>query len=210
MKYEGMVMTKTKLLQLLAMFCMLSFLWAPAAYAQNLNALIKTSKGDIEVMLNDQMAPTSVANFVNLSLRGFYDDLTFHRVERNFMVQGGDPLGTGSGNPGYRFSGELNLRHNRAGILSMANSGPGTDSSQFFITHVPTPHLDGKHSVFGMVTSGQDVVNRIVRGDRIESITIMGDASALLRRKRVDLARWNAVLDENYPDLRPAQVAEES
>jgi peptidyl-prolyl cis-trans isomerase B (cyclophilin B) len=175
-----------------------------AAGAQNLGALIKTDKGDIEIVFNEQLAPTSVANFVNLAQRGFYDGLKFHRVERNFMIQGGDPLGTGTGSPGYRFSGEVTLRHNRAGILSTANSGPGTDGSQFFITHVPAPHLDGKHSVFGRVVKGQEVVNAISRGDVIQSVTINGDTAALMRRKRADLGIWNAALDVGFPDLKPA------
>ena len=120
-------------------------------YAQGLVAIINTSKGVIEAELNDRAAPTTVANFINLAIRGFYDGLTFHRVERNFMVQGGDPLGNGSGGPGYRFAGEIILKHNQPGILSMANSGPGTDGSQFFLTHLATPHLDGLHSVFGKI-----------------------------------------------------------
>ncbi|MDP2127425.1 MAG: peptidylprolyl isomerase [Pseudohongiella sp.] len=175
-----------------------------AAYAQTLSALIETNRGNIEIELNDRGSPTSVANFANLSLRGFYDGLTFHRVENRFMVQGGDPLGNGTGNPGYRFQGETNLRHNRPGILSTANAGPGTDGSQFFITHVPTPHLDGMHSVFGVVTTGMQVVNQIRRGDRIIKITIIGDISALWDRKSEDLAHWNSILDEGFPDLKPA------
>lgn len=174
--------------------------------AQELTALIVTNKGNIELSLNPRAAPTSVANFVNLAKRGFYDGLVFHRVEPRFMVQGGDPLGTGTGSPGYRFTGETNLRHNRPGVISTANSGLGTDGSQFFITHVPTPHLDGLHSVFGGVTQGMDVVNIIRRGDRIESITISGDISALWVRKAEDIQRWNAALDENFPDLRPAPM----
>lgn len=174
--------------------------------AQELTALIVTNKGNIELSLNERAAPTSVANFVNLAKRGFYDGLIFHRVEPRFMIQGGDPLGTGTGSPGYRFAGETNLRHNRPGVISTANAGPGTDGSQFFITHVPTPHLDGLHSVFGGVTQGMDVVNSIRRGDRIESITISGDISALWARKAADLQRWNAALDEGFPDLRPAPV----
>ena len=176
---------------------------SPIAIAQNLGALITTNKGEIEIAFNEQLAPTSVANFVNLAQRGFYDGLKFHRVERNFMIQGGDPLGTGTGSPGYRFSGELTLRHNRAGILSTANSGPGTDGSQFFITHVPAPHLDGKHSVFGRVIRGQEVVNSISRGDVIQRVTINGDTSALMRRKREDLKIWNETLDAGFPDLKP-------
>ncbi len=175
-------------------------------HAQELSALIVTNRGEIEVSLNDRAAPTTVANFVNLAQRGFYDGLTFHRVEARFMVQTGDPLGNGTGGPGYRFSGETNLRHNRPGILSTANAGPGTDGSQFFITHVPTPHLDGRHSVFGAVTRGMDVVNVIRRGDVIESVTIQGDATAVLERRRSDVERWNQVLDEEHPRLRPSTL----
>lgn len=175
-----------------------------SAFAQGLSAVIITSKGTIELDLNERAAPTTVANFVNLAKRGFYDGLTFHRVEPRFMIQGGDPLGTGSGTPGYRFSGETNLRHNRPGVISMANSGPGTEGSQFFITHVRTPHLDGLHSVFGVVTQGMDVVNSIRAGDLIERITINGDISALWTQRSALLSSWNATLDENYPDLKPA------
>tara|TARA_R100001039_G_scaffold39209_1_gene45168 strand:- start:10750 stop:11349 length:600 start_codon:yes stop_codon:yes gene_type:complete len=177
-----------------------------SAHAQDLTAVMTTSKGVVELELNARAAPTTVANFINLAKRGFYDGLTFHRVEPLFMIQGGDPLGTGTGNPGYRFSGETHLRHNRPGIISMANSGPGTEGSQFFITHVRTPHLDGLHSAFGGVTQGMDVVNRIRPGDVIEQITITGDISALWGQKADALASWNATLDENYPDLRPAPV----
>lgn len=175
-----------------------------SAFGQGLSAVITTSKGTIELELNERAAPTTVANFINLAKRGFYDGLIFHRVEPQFMIQGGDPLGTGTGNPGYRFSGETHLRHNRPGIISMANSGPGTEGSQFFITHVRTPHLDGLHSAFGGVTQGMDVVNRIRPGDVIEQITITGDISSLWAQKADMLASWNATLDENYPDLRPA------
>lgn len=174
-----------------------------AAFGQTLFANIDTNKGLIRVELNERAAPTTVANFVNLAQRGFYDGLTFHRMERRFMVQGGDPLGTGTGGPGYQFQGETILHHNQPGILSMANSGPGTDGSQFFITHLATPHLDGLHSVFGKVVSGLPVVNQLVRRDTITSITIEGDPSALFVRKTSQLAEWNRILDENYPDLRP-------
>lgn len=174
------------------------------ANAQTLTALITTNRGEITLELNPLAAPTSVANFVNLSLRGFYDGLTFHRVETRFMIQGGDPEGDGTGSPGYRFTGETNLRHNRPGVISTANAGPGTDGSQFFITHVATPHLDGIHSVFGVVTNGMQVVNQIRRGDRIQSIVISGDISDLWSRKADDIARWNTVLDEGFPELKPA------
>lgn len=178
---------------------------ASSALAQTgLTATIMTEKGNIEVALNERAAPTSVASFVNLALRGFYDGLVFHRVEPRFMIQGGDPLAAGNGGPGYRFAGEINLRHNRPGVLSMANAGPGTDGSQFFITHAPTPHLDGLHSVFGSVTAGMEVVNAIRRGDVIEAVIVEGDISDLWQRKASDLARWNEILDENFPDLKPA------
>ena len=172
-------------------------------YAQGLVAIINTSKGVIEAELNDRAAPTTVANFINLAIRGFYDGLTFHRVERNFMVQGGDPLGNGSGGPGYRFAGEIILKHNQPGILSMANSGPETDGSQFFLTHLATPHLDGLHSVFGKVINGQSVIYDIRRRDVINSISIQGDPTNLFKRKAEDLEAWNRALDLNYPDLKP-------
>ena len=186
--------------------CVLIALIFPSSsiYAQGLVAIINTSKGVIEAELNDRAAPTTVANFINLAIRGFYDGLTFHRVERNFMVQGGDPLGNGSGGPGYRFVGEIILKHNQPGILSMANSGPGTDGSQFFLTHLATPHLDGLHSVFGKVINGQSVIYDIRRRDVINSISIQGDPTNLFKRKAEDLETWNNTLDLNYPDLKPA------
>jgi len=174
---------------------------APLFAAEPLIARITTNIGDITAELNDRAAPTTVANFVNLAQRGFYDGLTFHRWEKNFMIQGGDPLGDGTGGPGYRFSGEIILRHNQPGILSMANSGPGTDGSQFFITHLATAHLNGKHSVFGKVIDGLPVVQALRRKDTIVSIRIEGDYSALFERKAHQLADWNAVLESNYPDL---------
>ena len=173
----------------------------PLFAAEPLIARITTNIGDITAELNDRAAPTTVANFVNLAQRGFYDGLTFHRWEKNFMIQGGDPLGDGTGGPGYRFGGEIILRHNQPGILSMANSGPGTDGSQFFITHLATAHLNGKHSVFGKVIDGLPVVQALRRMDTIVSIRIEGDYSALLERKASQLADWNAVLESNYPDL---------
>ena len=184
----------------------LAIIFVPSSnsFAQGLVAIINTSKGVIKAELNDRAAPTTVANFVNLALRGFYDGLIFHRVERNFMVQGGDPLGNGTGGPGYRFAGEIILKHNQPGILSMANSGPGTDGSQFFLTHLATPHLDGLHSVFGRVTSGQDIIYEIQRRDVINSIIIEGNPADLFNRRAEDIASWNATLDSNFPDLKPA------
>jgi cyclophilin family peptidyl-prolyl cis-trans isomerase len=127
------------------------------------SATFKTDKGDIVVKLFADKTPRTVNNFVFLATNGFYNDTIFHRVIANFMVQGGDPTGTGMGGPGYRFADEFDrsLRHDKPGILSMANAGPNTNGSQFFITHVPTPWLDGKHSVFGAVTKGMDVLMSI-------------------------------------------------
>jgi cyclophilin family peptidyl-prolyl cis-trans isomerase len=147
-------------------------------------ARFKTERGDFQAELYADRAPRTVENFVNLARAGFYDGTTFHRVIRGFMAQGGDPTGTGTGGPGYQFGDEFHpsLRHDGPGVLSMANAGPGTNGSQFFITHGATPHLDDKHSVFGRVTSGMDVVNAIRErdpqrdrepGDRIETIEIV-------------------------------------
>ncbi|HVE90756.1 MAG TPA: peptidylprolyl isomerase [Actinomycetota bacterium] len=129
-------------------------------------ATIRTDKGDVRVELFASDAPMTVENFVNLSRSGFYDGTTFHRVIPGFMAQGGDPTGTGTGGPGYKFRDEFSTRrHDSAGVLSMANAGPGTNGSQFFITYGPTPHLDGKHSVFGKVVDGMDVVESIPERD---------------------------------------------
>ncbi len=137
-------------------------------------ATIETSKGVIRLELHEDRAPKTVANFEKLAGEGFYDGLKFHRVIPNFMIQTGCPQGTGTGGPGYQFEDEFDdsLRHDRAGILSMANAGPNTNGSQFFITHGPTPHLDGKHSVFGVVTEGQDVVDSIEQDDTMEKVTV--------------------------------------
>jgi peptidylprolyl isomerase len=154
---------------------------------KGLYAKIKTNKGDILAKLEMDKTPGTVANFVALAEgnhpevdekykgKKYYDGLTFHRVIDNFMIQGGDPTGTGAGNPGYKFDDEFHpdLKHDSAGILSMANAGPGTNGSQFFITHEATPWLDGKHTVFGKVLEGQDIVNKIAQGDKIESVEII-------------------------------------
>ncbi len=202
------MMVKAGVLKIRIGFLVALFLTALAmmqgAHAQTLTASIVTDKGVMQVQLNDQAAPTTVANFVNLAQRGFYDGLTFHRVERNFVIQGGDPEGIGTGGPGYRFTGEAILKHTRPGTLSMANSGIGTDGSQFFITLVATPHLDGKHSVFGRVVSGLETVYKIARGDVIRSITISGDTTDLMARKQAELQQWNTALDAGFPQLRPA------
>ncbi len=161
----------------------------------SLIATFDTDRGPIKVELAADKAPLTVANFVNLARRGFYDGLNFHRVIPDFMVQGGCPNGTGTGGPGYRFEDEIvpTLRHGR-GVLSMANAGPGTNGSQFFITHVSTPWLDGKHTVFGKVVEGLDVVDAVRQGDAIKSVRIDGDADAALAAKADRVAEWNRIL----------------
>jgi peptidyl-prolyl cis-trans isomerase B (cyclophilin B) len=142
--------------------------------AKKYTATIETTRGTIVLDLFAADAPMTVNSFVFLARDGYYDGLTFHRVIANFMIQGGDPTGSGSGGPGYKFRDECvgNPNRHKVGSLSMANSGPSTNGSQFFITHVATPHLDGKHTVFGQVTSGQDVVNAVQQGDKMVKVTI--------------------------------------
>jgi peptidyl-prolyl cis-trans isomerase B (cyclophilin B) len=165
---------------------------------KDIRIIVKTDKGDIEGVLYPGKAPVTVANFLNLAKRGYYDGLKFHRVIPDFMVQGGDPTGTGSGGPGYRFEDECTpeLKHDKPGIFSMANAGPGTNGSQFFITHVPTPWLDGKHTVFGSVTKGQDIVNAVAQGDKIKSIEILDPTDDLFKAQSKRLEEWNAILDK--------------
>jgi peptidyl-prolyl cis-trans isomerase B (cyclophilin B) len=137
-------------------------------------ATIQTNRGTIRIQLFADKAPRTVANFEKLVGKGFYDGLKFHRVIANFMIQGGCPEGTGRGGPGYTFADEFHpeLKHSGPGVLSMANAGPNTNGSQFFITHLAAPWLDGKHSVFGQVIEGQDVVNKIKQGDVMEKVTV--------------------------------------
>ncbi|HET7268480.1 MAG TPA: peptidylprolyl isomerase [Oleiagrimonas sp.] len=165
----------------------------------SITATVHTNRGPIHLNLHDDKAPLTVANFVNLVRRGFYDGLSFHRVIPDFMVQGGCPEGSGRGGPGYRFEDEFDasLRHDKPGVLSMANAGPGTNGSQFFITHGATPWLDGKHSVFGSVVADadQDVVNAIVQGDNIDKVELEGDVDALLESQGERVADWNKTLD---------------
>lgn len=160
-----------------------------------IQATIKTNKGDIKLDLFADKTPVTVASFINLAKQGFYKDLSFHRVIPNFMIQGGCPIGTGTGNPGYRFEDEFDaeLKHDKPGVLSMANAGPGTNGSQFFITHIATPHLDGKHTVFGEVQSGSDmdVVNQIEGNDEIINIEVSGDVDALLESQADRVKEWN-------------------
>lgn len=159
---------------------------------------MKTDKGNLDITVYAADTPVTAASFLNLAKRGYYDGISFHRVIPNFMIQGGDPTGSGSGGPGYKFEDEClaSLKHDKPGILSMANAGPGTNGSQFFITHGPTPHLDGMHTVFGHVTNGQDVVDAIAGGDKITGIDIHDDIAPVLEAQAGRVADWNKVLDK--------------
>lgn len=169
---------------------------APAA-VKDIKIVLSTSKGDIEATLYASKTPMTVANFLNLSKRGFYNGLKFHRVIPNFMIQGGDPQGTGRGGPGYRFADEIHpeLKHDGPGVFSMANAGPGTNGSQFFVTHKDTAWLNGRHTVFGKVSKGQDVVNAIAAGDTIKGIKVLGSTDALFAAQKANITKWNKVLD---------------
>jgi peptidyl-prolyl cis-trans isomerase B (cyclophilin B) len=170
----------------------------PAAPVTDIRIVMHTSKGDIHATLYASKAPITVANYLNLASKGFYNGLTFHRVIPDFMIQGGDPTGTGAGGPGYKFADEFapGLKHDRGGLFSMANAGPNTNGSQFFITHVPTPWLDGKHAIFGAVDSPSDqaVVNAIKQGDKIVSIDIVDSPKALFASQSAKIAAWNKAM----------------
>ncbi|MDP4878664.1 MAG: peptidylprolyl isomerase [Opitutales bacterium] len=169
------------------------------AIVRDVRIVMSTSKGDIEATLFATKTPVTVASFLNLVERGYYNNLTFHRVIPDFMIQGGDPQGTGGGGPGYRFENEIHpaLRHNRSGLFSMANAGPGTNGSQFFITHLATPWLDGKHSVFGKVTKGQKVVDSIRKGDLILSVKVLDSTEVLFAEQKSRIDQWNVALSAN-------------
>lgn len=162
----------------------------------DIKIIMTTSKGEIHATLFASKTPMTVANFLNLAKHGYYNGLTFHRVIPDFMIQGGDPTGTGMGGPGYKFADEFSpsLKHDRPGIFSMANSGPGTNGSQFFVTHIATPWLDNKHTVFGEVTQGQDVVNAIKQGDKITSIKILDSTDALFAAEKKHIELWDSKL----------------
>lgn len=168
---------------------------------------IQTSRGDIECVIYAAKVPLTAANFLNLAKRGYYDGLKFHRVIPDFMIQGGDPKGDGTGGPGYKFADETrrDLLHDGPGVLSMANSDQfkqafsnqgKTNGSQFFITHVKTDWLDGKHTVFGRVTKGQDVVNAIKQNDKIHAVEVKGDVEPLFESLKDQLSEWNKILDQ--------------
>ena len=175
----------------------------------DLKAIFETEKGTINVTLFADKTPLTVANFANLAKRGFYDGLNFHRVIDDFMIQGGCPIGTGTGGPGYRFADECcdELQHDGPGVLSMANAGPGTNGSQFFITHIETSWLDGKHTVFGKVVSDEDqeIVNAIAGSDKLIKVTIEGDTAELFSANASELTAWNEALDAGFPELGAAE-----
>ena len=171
-----------------------------------LNAKIKTSKGDINLRLLPEVAPMTVTNFVHLSRRGYYDGLKFHRVIADFMIQGGDPTGTGAGGPGYQFGDEFKQEvvFDVPGKLAMANAGPGTNGSQFFITHVPTDWLNYKHTIFGEVVAPEDqeIVNKVQQGDIIETIEISGDVEKFLEVNKDMTEEMDKILAQTMPNLK--------
>ncbi len=189
---------------------MLSFLMVMMAgvisYSREYKMKVKimTEKGDININLLPEKSPVTVANFVNLAKKGYYDGLKFHRVIDNFMAQGGDPAGTGAGGPGYQFEDEVNngLNFSKAGKLAMANAGPGTNGSQFFITTVPTEWLNGNHTIFGEVVSDDDlkVVKKLSNGDVMKKVVVEGDVDAFLKTQKNRVDSWNKTLKQNFPN----------
>ena len=189
---------------------MLSFLMVMMAgvisYSKEYKMKVKimTNKGDININLLPEKSPVTVANFVNLAKKGYYDGLKFHRVIDNFMAQGGDPTGTGAGGPGYRFEDEVDngLNFSKSGKLAMANAGPGTNGSQFFITTVPTEWLNGNHTIFGEVVSDDDlkVVKKLSNGDVMKKVVVEGDVDAFLKTQKNRVDSWNKILKQNFPN----------
>ena len=189
---------------------MLSFLMIMMAgvisYSREYKMKVKimTEKGDININLLPEKSPVTVANFVNLAKKGYYDGLKFHRVIDNFMAQGGDPTGTGAGGPGYQFEDEVNngLNFSKAGKLAMANAGPGTNGSQFFITTVPTEWLNGNHTIFGEVVSDDDlkVVKKLSNGDVMKKVVVEGDVDSFLKTQKNRVDSWNKTLKQNFPN----------
>ena len=169
---------------------------AHADPVQDVHVVLHTDKGDIEATIFASKVPITAANFLNLAQQKFYDGLTFHRVIANFMIQGGDPKGTGGGDPGYKFEDEKGgpTTFDKPGIFAMANSGPNTNGSQFFITHVPTPWLNGHHTIFGQVTKGQDVVDKIAQGDHIKSIDVLDPTAPLCAAEKERVDKFNLQL----------------
>lgn len=176
---------------------------AAGAALRDIRVIMHTDKGDIEMTVFASHSPITAASFLNLAQKKFYDGLTFHRVIGGFMIQGGDPTGTGMGSPGYKFEDEPNgeLKFDKAGVLAMANSGRNTNGSQFFITHNAVPHLNddggGHYTIFGQVTKGQDVVNAIRKDDHIKSIEVLDSTQPLLTAEAEYVGKWNASLSQS-------------
>jgi peptidyl-prolyl cis-trans isomerase B (cyclophilin B) len=173
----------------------------------DIRIIVHTAKGDMEATLFPSKAPVTTANFLNLASRKFYDGLTFHRIVPRFVIQGGDPQGTGSGGPGYRFENEVHpsLSHLTVGSLAMANAGPNTNGSQFYVTidslspeHVKM--LDGSYSIFGQVTKGMEVATKIAKGDKIQAIEILDSTDELFAEQKKRLKDWNKILDQKFGD----------
>ena len=188
-----------KILTMMLLLCILGIQSYSKGKENRMNVTIKTLKGDINLVLFPEKSPLTVANFVNLIQQKYYDGVIFHRVIEDFMAQGGDPTGTGMGEPGYRFEDETDngLKFNKAGKLAMANAGPGTNGSQFFITTVPTDWLDGNHTIFGEVASKDDldVVKNLYNGDKMIEVTVSGDRiEELLEKYSGRIQEWNVAL----------------
>ena len=195
-----------KRVSLLMLSILMMMTVAVQSYSKEYKMKVKiiTAKGDVNINLLPDKSPVTVANFVNLAKKGYYDGLKFHRVIDNFMAQGGDPTGTGMGGPGYRFEDEVNngLNFSKAGKLAMANAGPGTNGSQFFITTVPTEWLNGNHTIFGEVVSDADlaVVKKLSNGDVMTKVVVEGDADAFLKTQKTRVDSWNKTLKQNFPN----------
>ena len=195
-----------KRVSLLVLSILMMMTVAVQSYSKEYKMKVKiiTAKGDVNINLLPDKSPVTVANFVNLAKKGYYDGLKFHRVIDNFMAQGGDPTGTGMGGPGYRFEDEVNngLNFSKAGKLAMANAGPGTNGSQFFITTVPTEWLNGNHTIFGEVVSEADldVVKKLSNGDVMTKVVVEGDIDAFLKTQKNRVDSWNKTLKQNFPN----------
>ncbi|BBM37765.1 peptidyl-prolyl isomerase [Leptotrichia hofstadii] len=195
-----------KRVSLLMLSILMMMTVAVQSYSKEYKMKVKiiTAKGDVNINLLPDKSPVTVANFVNLAKKGYYDGLKFHRVIDNFMAQGGDPTGTGAGGPGYQFEDEVNngLNFSKAGKLAMANAGPGTNGSQFFITTVPTEWLNGNHTIFGEVVSDADlaVVKKLSNGDVMTKVVVEGDVDAFLKTQKTRVDSWNKTLKQNFPN----------
>jgi len=202
-KGEECMIRKISLLMLAFLMVMMT---GVISYSKEYKMKVKimTEKGDININLLPEKSPVTVANFVNLAKKGYYDGLKFHRVIDNFMAQGGDPTGTGAGGPGYQFEDEVDngLNFSKSGKLAMANAGPGTNGSQFFITTVPTEWLNGHHTIFGEIVSDNDlkVVKKLTNGDIMKKVVVEGDVDAFLKTQKNRVDSWNKTLKQNFPN----------